>query len=289
MGNICDGKINGNVEVAEDNQNVAETAFVKVVRQLVEVAVDGYPRALQSSIAKRNKLLIKTNGDVDAAIEKILNPSMNKTFQEEVKEFLLILIPYIGVPAAIIYPLWKQLRRACVVAGLFGHDLHDESVQSRIMYDVAGVKAGSVAGIKVLEKAAQGLWVALAGPKAKIIPVGKLCSALADIEGKANKIMVEDLKQGKKEIPPEEWNMQMDEEPTINQMAEVIKEKGQQTLDQVFEIVKGNEHVKKAGEKSQELKTQAWDLINKGKAAYESKQAQDLINKGKDAVGALRK
>jgi len=276
MGNMCDAKNPGNSEGQashEGNETVAETAFLKIVRQLVVVAVDGYPKALQSSISKRNKLLIKTNGDADAAIGKVLNPSMNKSFQEEVKEFLLVLIPYVGVPAAIIYPLWKQLRRACVVAALFGHDLQAESVQARIIYDVAGVKAGSVAAVKVLEKASQGLWVALAGPKAKIIPVGKICSTLADIEGKANKLMVEDFKQGKRDIPPEEYNEQMEEEPTLEEIAAVLKEKGQQTMEQVIAIAKDNQQVKIVFEKSQELKN----------------QAQGLINKGKDAVGALRK
>lgn len=270
---------------------MAEQAFLKVAKQLVLLAVDGYPKALQSSISKRNKLLVKTNGDPEAAIQKVLNPSMDKSLQEEVKEFLLVLIPYVGVPAAIIYPLWKQLRRACVIASIYGHDLQSESVQSRILYDVAGVKAGSVAAIKVLEKAAQGLWVALAGPKAKIIPVGKICSSLADIEGKANKVMVDDFRQGAKEVTEEEYTAEIDEEPTLQEMAAVLKEKGQQTWDQVISAAQQNEKVQQAYGKAQEFQKKAKDLHSKAQDAAQDLQnkAQDIINKGKDAVESLKK
>eukprot|EP00419_Tripos_fusus_P015934 CAMPEP_0172749466 /NCGR_PEP_ID=MMETSP1074-20121228/147449_1 /TAXON_ID=2916 /ORGANISM="Ceratium fusus, Strain PA161109" /LENGTH=63 /DNA_ID=CAMNT_0013581443 /DNA_START=12 /DNA_END=199 /DNA_ORIENTATION=- len=63
----------------------------------------------------------------------------------------------------------------------------------------------------------------------------------------------------------------------MTQMQNVIKEKGQQTLEQVINYAAESKQVRIVKDKSTELQQTAWDVIAKGK---------DAVNQGKAAVAA---
>jgi len=274
---ICNGKDAGNDTGNEaktegccpfgstgDVSNVAKDAFESTVKQLCMVAINGYPHAVRSTFGRRNQLLREKHGNVEEAVNAVMSPPLGKQFTEEAKDFLLVLVPYAGVPAGLIYALWKQLRRGCLIASLFGHDLHDEAVQEHVVLDVAGVKAGTAMGGKALEKATQALWVALVGAKAKLVPLGKVLKAVADVEGKANQAMVEDFKKGAVPIPEEDFQQELDAEPSRQELLQLVKEKGTQTMEQV--IAKGKELAKNKNQLKDALVNAGATAIDSGKS-----------------------
>jgi len=237
--------------------DVAQEAFQNAAKSLLLIAIDGYPRAIRSTLARRNELLRKHCGDAELAAEEALGTAGG--FTEEAKQFLLCLVPYIGIPTSVVYPLWKDLRLVCLVAGVFGHDLQDADVQVRVMYAASGITGGAVLGAKALEKAVQMLWAKVAGPARKVIPVGKVVSGLADIEGKVREAAFAEFRGGPG-VTQFEYLLELDPPPTLADFAQLLKDVGVQTVDQV--IQKGREMAD--AEKRQELQAK---LVGLGQAA----------------------
>jgi len=221
---------------AAAGSDLSRQTFEVAAAALVPIAANGYPRALRSTLAIRNEMLRKHRGDPFAAVSEVM--AQDENLVEEAKEFLLVLVPYVGIPAGAVYPLWKQLRRACLVAALFGHDLQDPGVQTRILYAVAGTRAGASLAKAGLQKAAEVLWQIFArkaglSKVAKMVPVGKVLTAFAELEGKSNQCMVEEFEGGGADVAEAAYGAVLDAEPTSADFVDLLREVGEQSLGQV--------------------------------------------------------
>jgi len=144
------------------------------------LAIDGYPKALRSTLAKRNELLRETMGDQDRAADVVKERA--GALKEEGKTWLLGLVPYVGLPAALLYPTWTLMRRVCLLAAVYGLDMKGEDTRGRILHVFAGLRAVPAAEY-ALETAVQLVWTTFAGPVASVLPVGTLVSKVANVEG----------------------------------------------------------------------------------------------------------
>merc|ERR1712194_615273 len=104
----------------EGSKYVNQENFEAGLEKLLELAINGYPRALQTIAARRNECLRRFKGDQDAAVDDAKDA--NNTWAQEAKETLFGIIPGIGLPLVLVRPIWKMLRRACLIAALLGHD-----------------------------------------------------------------------------------------------------------------------------------------------------------------------
>lgn len=197
-------------EVAASKQITWE-AFHSGITRLLNLTIEGYPRALRSTFARRNELLRKHLGDQAACVEDV--KAQAAAISEEAKTWLLGLVPYVGLPSAILYPTWRLLRRVCLLAGVYGHDLDAEETRAKILHVFGGLRAVP-AGEFALEVAVQTVWTALAGP-AKIIPVGSFVSKVANVEGTLMGIIgQETFSEGSQLVPEEVYQEILDSEPS---------------------------------------------------------------------------
>lgn len=220
-------------QLAEAGQEV----FVLAVKALMAVAINGYPRTIRSTAARSNQLLRQHGGDAQAAAEAAADTQ--ETYLEEAREYLLRLIPYIGMPASVFYPLWKHLRTLCVVAAVFGHDLHDDMVQARVMYATAGLR--SVPRLEgTLEKAVEALWRKLAASFAKKVPVGQIVSKAVDMESHALAAFIDVFSDGPG-VAGKQYLEELDPVPDAADFLQLLRDTGIQTLDQVVQSMKDTE------------------------------------------------
>lgn len=233
MGNLCSANDPGNdddeIRPGTQIKEFTQENFQLLVKELVLVAINGYPRALRSTSSKRNELLRHSTGDGAAAVEKVA--SMSKSFKEEASEFLIGLVPVVGAPTSVLLPLWSQLRRTCLIAGLFGHDLQSEAVQTRVLQLAAGMRAGVSAAGTGIEVGVQALWRAVAG-KLKVVPVGTVAKALVDLDGRGQSLITEEFRADAVPVPWEVYVLELDPEPTLRDLSELLKDVGAQTLEQ---------------------------------------------------------
>eukprot|EP00439_Symbiodinium_sp_Y106_P055910 s2893_g7.t2 len=170
---------------------VSGEIFVQIVQALVVLAADGYPRAIRSTPARRNAALRAQHGNAEKAAAEALEEDCT----EELRERLLRLVPIVGLPSSLLYPLWKLLRRTCLVASIFGHDLQQESVLAEVLLAAAGLGA-TPAGERRLEMAAKALWQRIAGRWAKSLPVAALLAQLLDLQGMADDMVLQHFRDG---------------------------------------------------------------------------------------------
>eukprot|EP00930_Biecheleria_cincta_P003868 TRINITY_DN104780_c0_g1_i1.p1 TRINITY_DN104780_c0_g1~~TRINITY_DN104780_c0_g1_i1.p1 ORF type:complete len:327 (+),score=70.20 TRINITY_DN104780_c0_g1_i1:66-983(+) len=197
-------------EVAASKQITWE-AFHNGITRLLNLTIEGYPRALRSTFARRNELLRKHSGDQAAAVEDV--KAQAAAISEEAKSWLLGLVPYVGLPFAVLYPTWRLLRRVCLLAGVYGHDLDSEETRAKIVHVFGGLRAVP-AGEFALEVAVQTAWTALAGPATKFIPVGTFVSKVANVEGTVMGIIgQETFSEGSQLVPEELYQELLDAEP----------------------------------------------------------------------------
>eukprot|EP00931_Biecheleriopsis_adriatica_P060719 TRINITY_DN36476_c0_g2_i1.p1 TRINITY_DN36476_c0_g2~~TRINITY_DN36476_c0_g2_i1.p1 ORF type:complete len:263 (-),score=51.27 TRINITY_DN36476_c0_g2_i1:78-830(-) len=208
---------------------VGQESFLRTVQALILIAANGYPRAIQSTFARRNRLLRQHSGHAEAAAEQVLDDE--EGYAEEVKEYLLRLLPYIGVPATLIYPLWKQLRKTCLVASLFGHDLRHEAVRVQVLLASAGLQALPELE-QAAEKAAERLWQKVAGRAAKLVPVASAVLALADLQSHAASLLLQHFRDGPGVL---EYDAELDPEPALQDFLQLLRDVGQQSLEAVLE------------------------------------------------------
>lgn len=209
-------------ENIEEAKLIYKEAFVTGLQRVLEVAISGYPKALRSTASRRNELLREFNGDQDAAVEKV--SEMASDLREEGKTWVLGLVPYIGLPASILYPTWMALRRICLLAGVYGLDLESEQTQAHVLHVFAGV--GSVPTTEwLLEAAAQKVWEMFAGPVAGMLPVGALVSKVANVEGHVvNAVGAKEFDEFRQEVPADVYRQMLDPEPTMKDYLELAKQ-----------------------------------------------------------------
>merc|ERR1740123_2708452 len=186
--------------------------FVAGMKKLLNLCIQGYPKAIRSTLSRRNELLRKHEGSQELAVDEV--EASAGALTEEAKTWLVGLIPYIGLPASLLLPTWKLCRRVCLLAGLYGHDLDAEETQVKIFHVFGGLRAVPALEF-ALETAVQAVWKAFVGPVARFVPVGALASKVANDEGH---VMValgkETFSEGQQPVPEEVYRELLDAEPT---------------------------------------------------------------------------
>jgi len=213
------------VQLVQAGQEV----FVFGVQVLLTLAVDGYPRAIRSTLARRNELLRWHGGDAKSSAATAVESQ--EEYLTEARDFLIRLIPSLGMPLTILYPLWRNVRSLLLVAGLFGHDLHDEMVQSRVICAAAGLQTAPKAD-KTLERALEFLWRKLAGSLAKLVPASHIVQT--DVENKAMAFFIEHFSDGPG-ASEADYMLELDPEVSLDDFMELLREMGAQTLEQLQE------------------------------------------------------
>jgi len=244
--------------VADTANQVSKLAFENTISSLVLVAGNGYPRALRSTLAIRNELLRRHHGDVEAAAQEVVNDS--PTFIAEARQYLMVLVPEIGIPAMIVIALWSQLRKACLVAALFGHDLTNPDVQVRILYASAGSKVGASIAKAGLVKATEFLWAKVVakaglGSMAHMVPATAIVLALADIQDRVDQGVIEEFREGRRYLLESHYRPVLDAEPSFLDFMDLIREIGTQSLSET--IAKGTELAQNAEVQAQAFATSA--------------------------------
>ena len=186
---------------------VGKEAFVHGIQRVLELAIHGFPRALRSTLSRRNALLREHEGDVEAAVAA----SMATTPSDQVKEFLLSMVPYVGMPATIIVPMWRACG-LCLLSSVRGPTSWRGRQRVRLLYAFGGVNVAN-AGEAALGAAAQAVWTKLAGPLAgTVVPVGALVQSLAECAVAAQQAGLVDFADGARAVPRDEYADELDAE-----------------------------------------------------------------------------
>ena len=131
--------------------NITNEAFVGGLRHLLDLAAEGYPRGVRSTLGRRNALLRDRGGDADAAAAAAATAS---TLADDAFDTIVALVPYFGLPAGVAAPLWRKLRASLLLAAVRGHDVAAPETRARALGRVAGLRASEAASAGV-EMAAQ--------------------------------------------------------------------------------------------------------------------------------------
>eukprot|EP00928_Gymnodinium_smaydae_P006506 TRINITY_DN12310_c0_g1_i1.p1 TRINITY_DN12310_c0_g1~~TRINITY_DN12310_c0_g1_i1.p1 ORF type:complete len:343 (+),score=91.88 TRINITY_DN12310_c0_g1_i1:64-1092(+) len=198
-------------ERVERAKEISKEKFMVALKKVLVLAIDGYPRALRSTLSKRNELLRLHGGDQDSAAEDIKAQAAD--VKEETKTWLIGCVPFVGLPAKVLYPAWRALRRVALLAGTFGLDLDADVTRAKILHAFAGLR-GAALGEFALEAAVQLVWSTFAGPAA-FLPVGVLASKVANVEGIVmTSVGRETFAEDRRPVTPEEYEQELDAEPT---------------------------------------------------------------------------
>lgn len=232
-----DCNIDEDVQALEKTKEITKEAFLEGMLKLVNLSIEGYPRAVRSIMAKRNELLRKYMGDAEKAKDSVQAAAAK--IKEEAKTWMLGLVPFIGLPATVIWPTWKMLRRVCLMAGIYGHDVMDKDTKAKIISVFGGLRSVP-AGEYALETAVQMTWTVIAGPVAGVIPVGVLVGKVSNFEGHlTSHLAKETFTEGQTAVPPEVYNQELDLEPTTGDYMALAKDAGGYALISAWEGGKG--------------------------------------------------
>jgi hypothetical protein len=163
----------------EETENVSNQLY-KALQKMLEVVVAGEGPMIESTVKRKERYLKESNGDVQAAVLKIVNRQHSPP--ETVKAFLIKAVPLAGIPLDAVRTIWQQLRDSALIAALYGHDLHDERVLSNILLSIISVdtrKAPRLMAQRAFKFTAKRVAVSLvksgfSGIITKIIPFGFL-------------------------------------------------------------------------------------------------------------------
>jgi len=219
-------------EALENQKQLSKEAFKKGMMKLLNLAIEGYPRAVRSTIARRNELLRETEGDQQKAEEII--KARAAAIKEEMKTWIIGLVPLVGFPATLLWPTWTLLRRVCNFAAVYGQDIYQEEVRAKIIHVFGGLRAVPATEF-ALEGALQLVWIAMAGPAAAIIPMGTIVGKVSNVEGHLMIALArETFEEGKCEVPKEVYEEKLDDEPTWKDYQDLAKDGTQYALVQVW-------------------------------------------------------
>lgn len=234
MGGLCakDVSVKGGDNLSADLGNnkhealdvaaeVTKENYEKGVQRLLNLAIEGYPGAVRSIAAKRNEMLRQFSGNAAKAIEDV--EAKAAALSEEAKTWFMGLVPYVGLPASLIYPTWKMLRRVCLMASIYGHDLRSEKTKAKIINVFGGLRAAPGAEY-IVEHSVQALWGVYMGPLAAKVPVGTIVNKMANVEGKVMAVLgKETFEDGQQVVSAEVYNEPLDPEPTAQDYMNLAK------------------------------------------------------------------
>eukprot|EP00928_Gymnodinium_smaydae_P062314 TRINITY_DN46210_c0_g1_i1.p1 TRINITY_DN46210_c0_g1~~TRINITY_DN46210_c0_g1_i1.p1 ORF type:complete len:279 (-),score=81.48 TRINITY_DN46210_c0_g1_i1:90-926(-) len=217
---------------------MTKDAWKEPMMDMLTLAINGKPGVIRSARASRNALLRETNGDADAAAQLII--SSEDYYQDEVRSFLLPFIkfdiPGVGFPEALVVTSWMEMRRICVIASLFGHDLHCDRVQGRVLLATAGMRSFDIMAVEhVVPWALDQLWAALctaaAVPIASVLPVGSIITGLLKLNDKATTmIVIKQFKEDATPVPKSEWEQELEPQYVLADAMKLLWKEGKQSL-----------------------------------------------------------
>lgn len=279
--NASNAEIDAAVATIEKGKVIGQEKFQEAIMKLLIISIEGYPRALRSTMARRNEMLRKHNGNQDTCADDVKDQASNLT--EEGKTWLIGMVPVLGLPGSVIYPAWRALRRCCLLAGIYGHDLNTDETRAKILSVFAGLR-GAVVGEYVLEQVLQAVWVQFAGPASKFMPVGTLASKLVNVEGHVMALVGhETFTDGRRVVPPEEYALELDPEPTSSDYLALAKDSSVYGLWMVRGF--GETAVEVAKNRERREATASW-AVSSATAAGQATVSTAMVL-GKGAVAAV--
>mmetsp|Transcript_93404 Transcript_93404/g.166158 ORF Transcript_93404/g.166158 Transcript_93404/m.166158 type:complete len:260 (-) Transcript_93404:32-811(-) len=216
-------------EAAVQLAQLGQESFLFGVQALLLLAIDGYPRAIRSTRARRNELLRLYNGNARSSVEAAVDSQDD--FLTEARDFLIQLVPSVGMPVSILYPLWKNLRMLLLVAGLFGHNLEGEEVKTHVICASVGLQSVPKAE-NTIEKALEVLWRRLAGSIAKLVPASHIILQVLDLESRAITSFIDHFSDGPG-VSETEYLQELDPDVGLKEFLELLREIGAQSLEQL--------------------------------------------------------
>lgn len=273
----------GPLSEGEKKEEVTKETFEEVAMILLNLAIEGHPRAIRSIYAKRNQVLRDFDGDQEAAVTSIMEyKPPEKTMKEQVAHLLVRMMPGINISVRVVYPMWIQVRNTCLLAAALGYDMSSEETHAQVIQAFAGVKTavGAEAGLSM---ALQMAWTALAGPVAALIPVGSLVGEMTDLASKGKAEVLAKLREGKTgPVGPDIYTEELDPEPTMEERWAVLKEEFAPELKKHAEALaaKAHEATKSKAEKAADMAKNA--------AAVASEKGSKLAASASEQAGKLK-
>jgi hypothetical protein len=194
---------------------ISEEAFHRVLNTLSTLAIDGVQGTLHSVRSLRNRELQRCSpkdGWFSKAPELTPEQLQDKAVQSVVDRLggtladdfrgLVLSLTGIGLPLAIVQPMWLRLRRSALIAELLGHDAKMRKG------DVICAAFAVFATVASAEAAAQLVWkLYCRGSVLRFIPMGSMAVSLADAESKAAAEVVRAFQLNRRPITRLEWDV----------------------------------------------------------------------------------
>ena len=152
---------------------------------IMQPVLHGVPGVADSILVERERFLALSHDDVERTVAAVLADT--RSFATRITEVSFSMA--FGMPAAILTPIWRNLRAVALVASLYGHDVASEQVQAEIMWClVEGEAFGRVPRValrKVVRKVVKHLvrrTLSRAGAKivGSVLPVGLVYEMCVD-------------------------------------------------------------------------------------------------------------
>lgn len=225
--------------------SMSKDAWKQPMMDMLYLAIHGKPGVVRSALASRNALLRQTKGNPDAAARIIIDAG--DFYQDEMRAYLLPFIkfdiPGIGFPEALVVTTWMEMRRICIIAALFGHDLEQETVQARVLLATAGMRSFDILAVEhVVPWALDQLWAAICTaalvPVAAVLPVGSIITGLLKLNSKATTVVIKEFKEDAKVVPESEYSQELEPQYVLADAMKLLWEEGKQDLHELAQKVK---------------------------------------------------
>lgn len=125
MCKLCKEEIGGTLALDQ------HSLFDEGIKKILYYCIYGVPYLSQSCKERCARYLREYDGDIKQAIDAAI--SKNHSFYAKITRAFIVSLPIVGIPPALVMPLWRQLRDIALIAALNGHDVESEEVQKRII------------------------------------------------------------------------------------------------------------------------------------------------------------
>jgi len=113
-----------------------------VLRAMLKPILAGAPPYIESTESRRLRYLRKNGGNVDRAVLQLVDK--RHSISESTKSWMINAIPFAGLPMRLVRTLWLQLRDTALIAALYGHDVTDDAVMSRVLLSMISADTSKV-------------------------------------------------------------------------------------------------------------------------------------------------
>jgi hypothetical protein len=202
----------------EKKDPISEEVFHRLLNTLSTLAIDGVRGTLHSVRSLRNRELqrcapkdgwfskakeLAPEQLQDDAVQSVVD-RLGGTLADDFRGLMLSLTG-IGLPLAIMQPMWLRLRRSALIAELLGHDA------KTCKGDVICAAFAVFATVASAEAAVGLVWkLYCRGSVLRFIPMGSIAVGLADAEHKAAAEVARAFRRNRRPITRTEWDVPLD-------------------------------------------------------------------------------